>query len=88
MRPEAEGDVFVRLAIDVEPERIVEHRLVAVGRRIAEKELVALRPAAAFRVAVSTTTWRAMFLIGDTHRSISSTVPSMWALGSAARRAR
>ena len=37
-----EGDVRVGVAGDVEPERLVEHRLVSVGRDVPEADLLAL----------------------------------------------
>ena len=84
---EAEGHVRVGAAGDVEGVGVVEDRLVAVGRRVEEEELLARpdrvrRPSSTSRVAV-----RAMFLIGDTQRSISSTAPGMSPAGSAASRA-
>src|SRR5207249_6206217 len=41
VRPAAEAQVVVRIATDVEAERLGEHRLVAVGRAIEEQHLVA-----------------------------------------------
>src|SRR6478752_7024099 len=40
VRPEAEGDVLVRRATDVELEWIREHGFIAIGRRIEQQELL------------------------------------------------
>ena len=83
--PKPKADVRVRAARDVEGVGVVEDGLVAVGRRIEEQQLLAAlivhRPARR-PVAV-----RAMFLIGDTQRSISSTAPGRSPSGSAESRA-
>src|SRR5690606_24202379 len=42
VRAETEGQVFVRAAVDVEGERVLENRLVPVGRRVAQHQPVAL----------------------------------------------
>jgi hypothetical protein len=38
---EAEGEMLVRVALDVEAERVVKDRVVAVGRRIEEGNAIA-----------------------------------------------
>ena len=77
VRAEAEREVRVRVAPHVEALGFLEHARVAVGRRVHEDELVArvqrLRRAARRRAV----TVRDMFLIGDTHRSSSSTPVSI-----------
>ncbi len=46
VRAEAERDVLVRLALDVEAVRVVELGLVAVGRLVQQHALLALRASA------------------------------------------
>jgi len=52
MRPIAESELLVRLAVEAKFERIVEHRLVTVPRGIAEHQPVALGDPAAGELRV------------------------------------
>ena len=73
VRAEPERHVFVRRAGDVEPERIGEVLGIAVRRRIQQQHLLAGADLLAPQLDVSRVAVRAMFLMGDTQRSISST---------------
>ena len=79
MGAEAEPDVRIRVASDVEAERVVEHRLVTVGRRVEQDHPVAGRRRPGSPMWVSTAAVRKKLLSGVTQRIISSTASGMLA---------
>ena len=83
MRAEAERDVRVRIAPDVERVRVVEHRLVAVRRRIQQDHAITCTCTAVPAIDASRVAVRKKLLSGVTQRMSSSTAPGISA-GSAA----
>ena len=86
VRAEAEGEMVVRRALDIEGERIGEDRGVAVRGRVEEQQLALPLAMRWPRSSTSRVAVRAMFWIGVTQRSISSTAVGIF-VGSALRRA-
>ena len=71
--PPPNATCSVRLAGDVEAERVVEHRLVAVGRDVPHHDLVALRRSPGRGSRVGAVAVRRKWYTGDAQRRISST---------------
>ena len=86
MHAEPEGEVLVRRAADVEAERVGEHLLVPVGRRVREQDGVARLERWPAQRRSGVVQLRMKCLTGVTQRMISSTAVGS-SDGSACRRA-